>query len=60
MSVFSGTDPFLVHSHQTRGEIETDNGKGNFVDYTPADLVRIFFSKSLCSKKEDIKSQTLT
>ena len=43
MSACSATNPFFFHSHQTLGNIETDNGKGHFVNYTPADLVRIFF-----------------
>ena len=55
MSACTGTDPFLFHSHQTCGKMETDNGKGDFVYCTPADLVGIFFSKSMCLKKEEIK-----
>ena len=30
--------------------METDNGKGDFVE-----LAEIFFSKSVCSKREEIK-----
>ena len=41
-STCSVTGPFLFHSHQTSGKIETDNGKGDFVNNTPADLAEVF------------------
>ena len=35
--------------------MKTDNRKDNFVDYTPAVLAKTVVSRSMCSKKEEVK-----